>query len=177
MRYILEAVPLSVFLVCIKQIDQTIPMAWQAPFLVSGILALVIILFLLYKNHLFNRILLGINLYLITGGLAFMTEQYWLNQIYGHLQSSGMLIWVILTGLATLIFSPSGFIGVPYCAEKPTVRKYSVYLFCMAVCAFIFSFAFKGSRLLSEIIPYTGLFIAQAALRRKCMGLSKTQPV
>jgi ABC-type uncharacterized transport system permease subunit len=81
MLNILEALPLSVFLISLKFIDKADPGAWEAPFVLSGLSALAIIFVFFYKKLVLNRIFLGINLYLISGGLAIITHQWWVNRI------------------------------------------------------------------------------------------------
>ncbi|MCG8684116.1 MAG: hypothetical protein MI892_04520 [Desulfobacterales bacterium] len=169
MFYLLEAVPLTIFLSYIRQIDPSVPTAWKGPFLLSGLLAIAIIIFLSFKKHLLNRIFLGVNLYLITGGLAFITGQFWLNQLYGQLQASGMLIWVLVTGVFSLALSPAGFIGtLPPYRNLKQIRIYSLYLLGVTLAAIILSFYFRGNHLLSGTIPFIILFVVQSGLRGKC---------
>lgn len=97
MLTILEVLPLSVFLLYIRNIDTQNLENWEAPFVLTGLLALVVIILFLYRKLLFNRIFLGINVYLLSGGLAFVAHQWWLNRIYNNLQASGMLLWVFIT--------------------------------------------------------------------------------
>ena len=55
MMNIPEAIPLTVFLLYIRNIDTAAPQNWVAPFIVSGLMALVIIILFLYKKRTFNR--------------------------------------------------------------------------------------------------------------------------
>ena len=58
MLNILEAVPLSVFLISVSFIDKAIPMNWEGPFVLSGLSALVAIFVFLYRKKPLNRIFL-----------------------------------------------------------------------------------------------------------------------
>lgn len=80
------------------------PQNWEAPFIVSGLSALVVIILFLYRKLLFNPIFLGTNVYLLRGGMAFVAHQWWLNRIYNNLQASGMLLWIVFC--STCIKSP-----------------------------------------------------------------------
>ena len=123
MIYFLEAIPVSVFLLYIRNIDAKLPQNWEAPFIVSGLLALVVIIWFLYEKIVFNRIFLGINSYLICGAMAFITHQWWLNRIFDNLQASGMLLWIIITGIVSMLLSSRGFIGVNSSDKKSVYRK------------------------------------------------------
>ncbi len=166
MLNILETVPLIVFLISVSFIDKSIPMNWEGPFVLSGFVALAVILVFLYRKLLLNRIFLGINLYLFSGGLAFITHQWWLNQIYDSLQASGVLIWVIGIGVISTLISSKGFIGVES-PDKKTIKKYSFFLLAASAIAFALSFGFQGNRILSESIPFVGLFLVHSSLKAR----------
>lgn len=161
---IAEFLPLTVFLVSRRVMDAGEPLQWQATFHLGGLLGLGLICLCLAKKMTMNRILLGINLYLISGSLAFVTGQYWLNDLYEQLRASGMLLWVGATGVVTLCFSPAGFIGN---AEAFDVKKRSSRLLLATAAAFALSFFFRGNPLFSEVIPFACLFMAQIALSPK----------
>ena len=172
---ILEAVPLSVFLLYIRNINADIPQNWDVPFIVSGLVAIAVTASFLYKKRLLNRIFLGINIYLASGGVAFITHQWWLNRIYGDLQASGLLLWIIITGIVTALFSPKGFIGEDS-SDKKSIKKYSYYLLLFSVGAFSISFGFRDNRLLSEIVPFIGLFLIQKSLKEKLVEKNTQSP-
>lgn len=168
MRF-LQALPLSIFVVYIKFIDPTMLENWKAPFIISGLAASIVMLIILHRKIEFNRILLAINLYLISGCLAFITNQLWLVEIYDRLRASGMMLWVIATGIIAVLFSPKGFIGIKS-SDKDAIKKYSNYLILCAVIAFIVSFSMRGSLLFSELGPFTCLFLMQKSLQNKLTG-------
>lgn len=163
---IIEAIPLMIFLGYLRIIDTQIPENWKMPFLASGCAAILIIIFAFYKKKLMDRILLGFNLYFITGGVAFIAHQWWLNNFYDRLQASGLLLWVIVIGLSTTLFNSYGFIGVKS-SNTNSVKKYSFYLLFFSIIAFSLSFACRGNRVLSELVPFIGLFVLQSILREK----------
>ena len=163
---ILEAVPFSIFLAYIRSIDTSVPANWKGPFLAAGLAAAVVMGILVYRKNTMNRIFLGMNLYLATGALAFLTGMWWVNNMYDTLQASGVLLWVIGVGIATTLASPAGFLGVTS-PDKRKARTYSAYFLAASVCAFLVSFGFRGTMLFSEIIPFMGLFMIQAALKAR----------
>ncbi|CAG36028.1 hypothetical protein [Desulfotalea psychrophila] len=161
-----EIIPLSIFVLYIRFIDINTGQDWNLPFLISGLMALVAIILFTARKILFNRLFLGINIYLFSGALAIISHQWWLNEIYGKLHASGMLAWIVIVGFISLLLSPRGFIGVD-CPDKNFIRKTSLLLLFTSVCAFALSFAFRGNRVLSEIIPFIMVFVMQQMLRNQ----------
>lgn len=155
-----------IFLGYLRIIDTQIPENWKMPFFASGCAAILVIIFSFYKKQLANRILLGFNLYFITGGVAFITHQWWLNSFYGQLQASGLLLWVIVIGLTTTLFNSYGFIGVQS-ANTNSVKKYSLYLLFFSIIAFSLSFACRGNRVLSEFFSFYRLVCITGGFERK----------
>jgi len=126
--------------------------------------AVLITSILCVKGVLLNRIFLGINIYLLVGCLGLLTQQGWLMQLYGELRASGMLAWVVVVGVVSLLFTPSGFIGVDSASRKSAIA-YSVGLLIVAVVAFLLAYYFRSMRAVSETIPFALLFLCYAALR------------
>ncbi|MCG8565846.1 MAG: hypothetical protein MI747_12270 [Desulfobacterales bacterium] len=166
MLSILEALPLTLFVYFLRRIHTQPSATWENAFLAAGLAATLIIALHLYKKLTLNRIFLGINLYLISGGLAFLTHQWWLNEIYGHFHASGMFLWIIGVGLVSTLASPLGFMGVPS-PEPKQVRKFSICLLGFTICAFVVSYAFRGHWILSEMVPFLWLFLGHNLLRAR----------
>lgn len=160
----LEALPLSIFLIFLRYFDTAIAQSWKAAFIGSGLAAVISILYGFHEKMIFNRVLLGINLYLISGGIAVITHQWWLNTLYYNLQASGILAWVFLVGLVSLGVSPRGFIGVDD-LDRKKVYQLSLYLLLVSAVALLISFGFRGNRMLSEVIPFVMLFVAGNRLK------------
>jgi predicted neutral ceramidase superfamily lipid hydrolase len=163
---LLQALPLTLFLVILRTAPPKTPTDWQLPFIAAGLAALAVIAIMVLKKKILNRIFLGINLYFFTGGLAFVTHQFWLNDIYGHLTASGMLLWVAAVGLITTMATPTGFIAEDH-PDKSLIKKYSGLLIAATLIAAFLSYGFRDSHLLSEIAPFTGLFIIYGMLKNK----------
>ncbi len=161
-----EIVPFSIFILYIRCFDMNTAQDWNLPFLISGIAAFAAIILHIAQKLIFNRLFLGVNLYLISGAVAIVTHQWWLNKIYGELQAAGILAWVVIVGFACLLFSPQGFIGV-YSTDKQTLKKLSLLLLFTSICTFGLSFAFRGDRFLSEVIPFSLIFFMHHTLKHK----------
>lgn len=165
MLKIFEASPLSIFVIYISLINPVILEDWKAPFVISGLAALIVIISLFLRKIMFNRIIFGVNLYLTSGALAFITHQWWLCRIYSQLQASGMILWMIAVGILTIFFSPKGFIGV-VSSDTNSIKKYSNYLLLVCVIAFAVSFGLRANRLLAGILTFTCLFSLQKSFMK-----------
>jgi len=165
---IMEAIPLPIFLIHAGLIDQSISQNWQGPFVTSSIAALLTTTILMLNKVPLNRLFISINVYLIIGSVGLLTDQIWLNQLYGKMGASGMLAWMIIVGTVSLLLSPLGFIGIKS-QDRKKVIIYSLYLLLVVQIAFLFSFYFKGNKIASEYIPFISLFAIQGILKSKAM--------
>ena len=161
-----EVLPFLIFVYYIRYIDIYTAQGWNLPFFISGVAAFVAIILFVVRKIIFNRLFLGINFYLISGAIAIITHQWWLNKIYGELHASGVLAWIVTVGFVCLLFSPHGFIGVNS-TDKRSVKIFSLFLFFISICAFSISFVFRGNRIFSELIPFTLIFFTQYILKNK----------
>ena len=109
---IVEAIPLPIFLIYAGLIDQSIPQNRQGPYLTSSIAALRTTTLLILSRVPLNRLIIAINVYLITGSFILLTKQVWLNQLYRKNEAAGMLAVIIIVCVISLLLSPAGFIGI-----------------------------------------------------------------
>ncbi len=161
-----ETLPVLIFVYYIRYIDINTAQDWDLPYLISSAVAFVAIILFVARKLIFNRLFLGINLYLISGAIAIITHQWWLNRIYGDLQAAGLLAWVVVVGFVSLSFSPHGFIGVNS-TDKRSVKIFSLFLLIISICAFSISFVFRENKIFSELVPFTLIFFTQHILRNK----------
>ncbi|MDH5429606.1 MAG: hypothetical protein OEZ57_16425 [Nitrospirota bacterium] len=163
---ILELIPLPIFLISAAWIDPQLPQDWLGPFVAGSLVAILTTTILLYNHVLLNRLMLGINLYLVIGSIGLVTQHAGINEVYGDLKASGMLAAIIIVGALSLVVSPAGFIGV-LSQDRKMVVIFSLSLLLVAVLAFSASLYFQGDKLYSEIIPFLGLFAARKILHTK----------
>jgi len=169
---LIEAIPLPIFLIYAELIDQSISQDWQGPYFTSSIAVLLTTTFLIWNKILLNRLIIGINVYLIVGSFGLLTEQVWLNQLYGNMGAAGMLAVIIIVGVVSLALSPEGFIGSTS-HDRKTVIMFSLYLLVVAQVAFLCSYYFQGNKMYSEYVPFMVLFAVQGILKSKMI---KTVP-
>jgi len=100
---------------------------------------------LIWNKILLNRLIIGINVYLIVGSFGLLTGQVWLNQLYGNMGAAGMLAVITIVGVVSLALSPEGFIGITS-HDRKRVIMFSLYLLVVAQVAFLCSYYFLFSR-------------------------------
>ena len=152
-----ESAPLLIFVIALNYTDSSPGEHWIYTYALAGCAAILTIGYRLFTKQFQNKIFLGINLYFISGLISMLTQQYWLANTYGTMQSAGPLAWVAATGLLALTFS-TWFPQDLY--EHKQAKQYSFYMTALTFASLALSLTFKGDRLLAEIIPYAALFIA-----------------
>jgi hypothetical protein len=134
---------------------------WLDAYQLGALLGLIQLAILLPVKNPLNRLILAGNLYLILGGLAAFFQQWWYLQLYDVLRESAIILLIIVIGLATTLFSSSGFIAV-----KASERKYSLYLLLATILIFPFAILFEGNQLYAVVLPIVSLSLFQRYLAK-----------
>ncbi|WP_416409766.1 hypothetical protein [Agrobacterium rosae] len=128
--------------------------------------AIVLVGFRAYKIR-FSPLLLGINIHLlIITPLIVMMFHLGASAAgetvttYSH---KGVLITILLVGIALTIFSQEGFIGLEG-LSKSAVRNNSTILLIATVVAIAWAFTYSGTPLFGIVLPIIGLFILRRFL-------------
>lgn len=161
----IEAWPLCTFLIYINLHPPVLGYEWFAPYLLGSILAVPVTALVIYQGLPINRIFMGIHLYFISGSLGLLLGWEWLNRFYGELDAAGMLLCIIILGLASLM-SRGGFVGAQQ-APRVQVLRASLVLVFGAIGAFMLSYYTQGNKLWAEFVPFIALFILQRALQAR----------
>ena len=175
MWQVVEAAPLTVFLIYVSAAQPESPAAWRGPYYSAALLAALVTILRLVRHGLLNRIHLAIGVYFVSGSVALALQWSWMNQFYGRMEATAMLYWVLAVGALTTFASPVGFIGVAGVSLSRT-RRASVALLGATVLAALWSRYFHGSALLSAYVPFVAVFLAQSVLRGRCVGGSADAP-
>jgi len=167
---LLESLPLAIFLVFAELVYRDILHGWLSTYAASSMVALITTIILINNKVSLNRLFIGINFYLYSGFYGLITDQIWLNELYGQMGGSGMLAWIIFVAIISLILSPTGFIGVKN-SNRRKGNIFSFILLLIALMAFLFSYYFQGSsRLFSDFIPFVSLFTALSVFKSKLLN-------
>lgn len=163
---LIESLSLPVFLLGVALVERGIIQGWLSTYVISSTVAVITTSIVIRNKISLNRLFVGINLYLFSGAFALMMDLSWLNQLYGKMEASAMLAWIVIVGVFSIVLSPEGFIGVKSLNHKK-ITLFSIYLLLVALTAFAFSYYFQGNKLCSEIIPFVALFTTLGILKSK----------
>jgi hypothetical protein len=133
-------------------------------FKVAGFVALLEMAALWWRAAPANRLIVGANLWLVAGGLAAFTQQWWWLQAYQRLGESGLFISMLLVGVVSTAFSDLGFIGAP--DERRRVLALSIVLLLAVSVALLVSVRFRGTVQWAAVVPVIALSWLQRLLRR-----------
>jgi hypothetical protein len=161
-RVLLQFLPLTVFLNVAFQNGAPQTADWLNAFMWGGVAAVLqlVLTYFLLQGLPFNRLILGVNFYLILGGAAVLTNQIALLKILGNLKESGIFLCVLIIGICTTVVSKAGFIGVMDISSPSRLQQYSVWLLLLTFAAVAASFWFRGKPIFSAAIPLIVLSVA-----------------
>ncbi len=136
---------------------------WLEAFQIAAVAGLIQLVIVLHQEKPVNRLVLAGNTYLIFGGIAVITTQWWYLQIYDALQESAIFLCIIIVGCISTFATRSGFIAS--ISESPMlIRRASYYLLAASFVALPISYIFQGNRYLAAVLPILGLAILQRIL-------------
>lgn len=137
---------------------------WLLAFKLGGALALAELVFLLgVRRAPANRLILGANLWLVAGGLAAVTGQWWWLRGYERLGEAGLFLAMAVVGLLSLWRSPAGFVAVAGDARR--VAQASWLLLGGVGLALGAAVWFRGQVQWAAVVPVIALSWLARALR------------
>lgn len=136
---------------------------WQQAFQLASVAALLQLAIILPQRRPASRLVLAANLYLLLGGLAFFTHQWWFLRLYDSLRESAIFIIMLVVGIVTTVGSRSGFVAA-WSMPRHAVIRASVWLLAATAVALAASVAYRGDRYLAAVYPIIGLAVLQRVL-------------
>ena len=140
---------------------------WEIAFVFSGILSVATLAVLMrHKAYILNRVMLGTNLFLISGAVAVLTRFSLMLDFYRRTNPAPLFAWIIAVGVVASLISPYGFVGIP----DPDVKRkflHSTLLLAAAGAALGISILFHGQIVYADILPFIGLFIVNDRLQSR----------
>ena len=137
-----------------------------ALFVISGIGAVIITAALALKRAPLNPILLGTNLWLISGASAFGLPIPSVAALLGQIQAVGLYICVFAVGAILTAVAPAGFIGMAH-PDKKIVRKLSILLLLLSAVVLGWSYLFIDNIRLGGGLPFILLNITRRMIVRR----------
>ena len=133
-------------------------------FIIGGILAVTQLIFFALESKPLNRIIIGIDIYLMIMGFAMLSKSIYLLKILGSLDGASLLLCILLVGIFATMFSRSGFVGSDNYEQPEKIRLHSIILLCLVAVAAALSFAFSGNYRFTVIVPMIIICIANMNL-------------
>lgn len=170
LQHIVQFLPLTVFLYISRKYgfaNET----WEVAFISSallGILQLIILMWLVGSR--LNRLIAGVNLFLVTGGIAFYFDITFLKNIMGYLQEAGIVFFVGVVSFLSILFTPTGIFEDKVSANNRE-KEFSWYFFTGLIIVFAWAFYFRGNILVAGAIPFVTLIVCKATLKNKIRSL------
>lgn len=159
----IQFLPLSIFADYASRYGVPTDDRWVTAFQLGGVTALPQLIFVLRQSPPMNRLVLGANVWLFTGGLAAFTQQWWLMRLYGVLGESGIFLFIAGAGVVTTLAAPAGFIGA-IDAPPAAIRRASLCLLGATCLAMAASVVFRGNPAFGAALPVMALALLQRTL-------------
>jgi len=102
-----------------------------------------------------NRLIVGANAWLLAGGLAAFTEQWWWLKAYQRLGETSLFLSMLGVGIAATAFSSTGFVAVD--GPRRKVVKASWALLAAVLVAGAVSVQFRGDVKWAAVLPVIAL--------------------
>ena len=138
---------------------------WIEAFQISAIAGIVQLVIRIPQRFPMNRLALVGNIYLILGGLAALTRQWWYLQVYDYLRELAIFLAMLIVGIVATFTTSHGFIAARD-ADLEWTRHYSILLLGATSICFIPALTFEGNRLWSAVVPIIALALVQRYFSR-----------
>jgi len=168
---LIQFIPLSLFATYAFWSGAPDEHRWEIAFKLASIAAIIQLLIILPQSRPANRLVLAANFYLLLGGLAFLTHQWWYLRLYDDLRESAIFVLMLAVGTVTTLASRAGYIGAVNSSRRFVVRA-SVALLLATTVALVLSVLFRGDRYLAAVWPIVGLAVLQRFLAHRATCLS-----
>jgi hypothetical protein len=162
---IVEFIPIIAFGWVVRLTNEN-AVNWKLAFIVGACIALLERSLLVAKRLPLDRLLLGVDMFLVVGGAGFLFNITFILLLYERLMQATLFAFVLVVGILTTFLTERGFLGIRH-HERSQVLSYSLYLIGAGVVAFLVSFAFRGNYLLAGVIPFTGMIVAKSILAKR----------
>ena len=163
---VFQFLPLALFSTYAVWHGTPTPDRWVVAFQLGAVAALIQLVLVMRRPHPPNRLILGANFYLLVGGLAAFTQQWWVLRAYGLLMESGIFLFMLAVGAVATVATPTGFVTATD-APAPRVRTASLVMLAATGAALVASIVFRGDMRWSAWGPVTVLALVERALAQR----------
>ena len=166
-EYLLGFIALAVFVAYAYANGLPTVARWESAFKLGAVLAALEIAILSFRKAPMNRLILGGNIWLLAGGLAFIFGQESFLRVYERLGEVSVFVSILAVGIMTTAFSKNGFVGVE--ASRQAVITQSLWLIAAVIAALCMAVFFKGDVKLAAVLPLTALAFLNRYLRYRIL--------
>lgn len=169
--FLLQFFPLTVFLKVAFLNGKPQAAEWLNAFIWGGSAAILQLVLFIFFSRVgpVNRIILGVNWYLIIGGFAVVANWLALLEILNNLKESGIFLCLLMVGVYTTFASKAGFVGAVEISMQRAIRNYSIWLIILTGAAVAASFWFRGQLIISAAVPLIALSVATRLFKRRLL--------
>ena len=165
-HYYLKWVPASAFMISARAYGMT-DEAWSTAFILAGFFTVFIFMILSRQGIIYDRLMLGVNLFFLMGAYGFLSGNDAILEWYSASKGGPFFGCIVVVGLLFTLFTQYGFVGVRH-KNKQAVQYASFLLFAAAVIALIWSVrADEQGLLISVVIPFILLRVIRDQLVRQ----------
>ena len=169
-EYLLGFIALAVFVAYAYANGLPTVARWESAFKLGAVLAALEITILSFRKAPMNRLILGGNIWLLAGGLAFILGQESFLRVYERLGEVSVFVSILAVGIMSTVFSRNGFVGVE--APRQAVITQSLWLIAAVIAALCMAVFFKGDVKLAAVLPLTALAFLNRYLRYRVLKIS-----
>lgn len=169
-----QFLPITAFVLVARAKGFTVE-GWKAGFLVGEALAVLEMIVFLSLKLPIHRLLLGVNLYLVVGSMAFTFSLEPLLTLYGNLRESALFGMIAVIGVVSTLFSPKGFIEVAH-PDRARVRRFSWMLVGVSIVSLTVSFLYRSNVWLAGTLPFVLLLVSRRFLQQRVFEDRRTRP-
>lgn len=155
-----ELLPLQVFAIATRLAGDD-PERALLPYGLGALCAVLCMAVLLWRRVLFDRLLLGVNISIVLGGLGLYARTPGLMHMLADLRAAGVFVIILLTAGVTYLARPSALLDMPRGNAEPWDR----YMLYAIFAAFVLAFLTRSQPLLSGML-LAGLFIVRGSLQQ-----------
>ena len=138
---------------------------WISAFKLGGCLAALELLVLWRRKPIANRLVVGANLWLLVGGAAALTQQWWvLEDYYQHFGEASLFAAMLGVGVVSTFVLPGGFVAVLGPRRKVLVA--SMVLLVAVLAALFVAVVYRGDTRIAAVLPVIALSWLNRGLRR-----------
>ncbi|SKA06469.1 hypothetical protein [Novilysobacter spongiicola] len=160
---LIQFLPLSLFATYAFWQGAPDELRWQDAFQLASVAAVIQLAIVLPQPRPASRLVLSANLYLLLGGLAFFSHQWWFLQLYDALRESAIFIIMLTVGVITTLGSRAGFVAA-WSAPRAPVFRASLWLLAATALALVVSISYRGDRYLAAVYPIIALAVLHRVL-------------